>query len=396
MAIGVRGIYVGNEGGTAKRVTKLYVGVANVARKIVKAYVSPAGTARLAYIRQKTLTYRGFETNLTVARQGLSDTIIGDYCIMCGGFGTDALAKSTVDAYSSSLVRSTPTALSAIRNDVICTHVPGILPATYGLCFGGNDAISAVSSVVDAYNPALTRSTPTALSVARTSIGAGTTSSYALAMGGRNYASSTFYSTIDVYDSALTRTTPVSLSVARFNVQGTQGGFGGKCVAFNGASTTELGEIERFDDTLTNLGTAIGVNGRVSHAAFVVGRYAIGGGGRKLDNTLNYSTVDCFDDTWTAASPSGLSSARQQLNASQDTDIMVGGFACGLTGTTSATASVTLDFYNHLLTRSTISFGLARYSATFGRVGKFMLLGGGVNSSGVQTPGNEGINVLYV
>jgi hypothetical protein len=69
------------------------------------------------------------------------------------------------------------------------------------------------SSVVDAYDSKLTRSTPTALSQGRYRLAATSIEGYALFGGGN--AGYAFYSTVDAYDSNLTRSTPTALSKGR-------------------------------------------------------------------------------------------------------------------------------------------------------------------------------------
>ena len=83
-----------------------------------------------------------------------------------------------MDAYDTSLTRSTPTALSTARYVLAAGSV-----GDYVL-FGGGYTVSEVSSVVDAYNTSLTRSTPTALSTARYNPAAGSVGNYALFGGG--------------------------------------------------------------------------------------------------------------------------------------------------------------------------------------------------------------------
>jgi hypothetical protein len=87
------------------------------------------------------------------------------------------MAQIVVDAYDTSLTRSTPTALSTARRYLAATTV-----GDYAL-FGGGNA-SSYSSVVDAYDTSLTRSTPTALSEARRWLAATTVGDYALFGGG--------------------------------------------------------------------------------------------------------------------------------------------------------------------------------------------------------------------
>ena len=94
-------------------------------------------------------------------------------------------------------------------------------------------AISIYSSnIVDAYDTSLTRTTASSLSVARGNLAATSIGNFALfgGGGGGGYSNS-YYSTVDAYDTSLTRTTASSLSTIRGNLAATNIGnyalFGG-------------------------------------------------------------------------------------------------------------------------------------------------------------------------
>ena len=89
----------------------------------------------------KELAYYGVATPLSSARYNLAATSIGDYALFGGG--NDSSYSSVVDAYNSSLVRSTPTPLSSARGYLAATSI-----GDYAL-FGGG--YSSSSSVVDVY-----------------------------------------------------------------------------------------------------------------------------------------------------------------------------------------------------------------------------------------------------
>jgi len=95
------------------------------------------------------------------------------------------------------LTRSTPTALSVARRSLTATSV-----GDYAL-FGGGYA-AAVDATVDAYNLSLTRSTPTALSVARAYVTATSVGDYALFGGGHTGSVS---DVVDAYYSPTLNTT---------------------------------------------------------------------------------------------------------------------------------------------------------------------------------------------
>ena len=163
---------------------------------------------------------RSTPTPLSQARSSLAATTLGDYAL----FGGD----SVVDAYNKSLTRSTPTALSQARSSLAATTL-----GDYAL-FGGGDGMSYSESMgsytnsfntVDAYNTSLTRSTPTPLSQARSSLAATTLGDYAL-FGGGNTGSTRIGGTsgtsvVDAYNKSLTRSTPTALSAYRLRLAAT-------------------------------------------------------------------------------------------------------------------------------------------------------------------------------
>jgi hypothetical protein len=111
---------------------------------------------------------------------------VGNYALFGGGTGP----SSTVDAYNTSLTRTTPTALSVARDDIATTTV-----GNYALFGGGGGP----SNIVDAYDTSLVR-TMTALSVARDRLAATTVGDYAL-FGGGGGPSSASTSAVDAYKS---------------------------------------------------------------------------------------------------------------------------------------------------------------------------------------------------
>ena len=99
-----------------------------------------------------------------------------------GGGGAELTFTAYTPAVTSSVAissgtptRSTPTALSVARYSLAATSI-----GDYALFGGGNPT----SATVDAYNTTLTRSTPTALSVARYNFAATSIGDYALFGGG--------------------------------------------------------------------------------------------------------------------------------------------------------------------------------------------------------------------
>ena len=112
----------------------------------------PTGTS-LKYVMDYDETVKGDVEKaenpeaLSAARQYLAATTVGNYGLFGGGYGSSS--TSVVDAYDTSLTRTSPTALSAARQYLAATTV-----GNYGL-FGGGYGSSS-TSVVDAYTQEVT------------------------------------------------------------------------------------------------------------------------------------------------------------------------------------------------------------------------------------------------
>ena len=139
-----KGAYIGVNN-VAKKIKGGYIGIDGVARKITKAYVGVGGVARPCWGGGGKLTYYGTVTALSKARQRLAATSVGGYALFGGGFSIYSYSD-VVDAYNSSLVRSTPTALLKARENLAATSV-----GDYALFGGGYLDNDSVTNVVDAY-----------------------------------------------------------------------------------------------------------------------------------------------------------------------------------------------------------------------------------------------------
>ena len=127
----------------ARQVKKVYIGVNGVARKVKKIYIGVANIARQVFGGGE-LSYYGKATSLSEARGYLAAVSVGNYALFGGGE-----YSPTVDAYNTSLTRTSPTALSVVRGDLAATSV-----GNYALFGGGFHISSEGSSTVDAYTVA--------------------------------------------------------------------------------------------------------------------------------------------------------------------------------------------------------------------------------------------------
>ena len=144
---------------------------------------SPRPTTNTVDAYDTSLT-RTTATSLSEGRLFLAATTVGNYALFGGG-SYDYDCCDTIDAYDSSLTRSTATALSQARDGIAATTV-----GNYAVFGGGSyyddNYDNIVSSAVDAYDTSLTRTTSTGLSVARNWLAATTIGNYALFGGGMN------------------------------------------------------------------------------------------------------------------------------------------------------------------------------------------------------------------
>ena len=247
-----------------------------------------AGGSNLSTARYTTvdgydssLTKVSSVTNITSSRHCLASTSVGNYALFGGGRGKSSNI-STVNAYDTSLTRTTLTALSAARYDLTATTV-----GNYAL-FGGGYASKSMDTV-DAYDNSLTRIIPTVLSAYREAPAATTVGNYALFGGGWNSrAAKPVSDTVDAYDTSLTRTNPTALSVARYKLTAITIA---DCALFAGGRNRDVSlvTVDAYDTSLTRSNpTALNV-ARFELVAATVGNYALFSGGCPAED--NYTAV---------------------------------------------------------------------------------------------------------
>lgn len=132
-------------GGKARKVKRIYIGVNGKARNVKKVYVGVNGKARLCWMKPGLYKYGGTVNKLSEDRSELAATTVGNYALFGGGSGNSGIS-STVDAYNSSLSRTTATGLSVKRRDLTATTV-----GNYALFGGGWGTGFNDLSTVDAY-----------------------------------------------------------------------------------------------------------------------------------------------------------------------------------------------------------------------------------------------------
>ena len=155
-----KAVYVG-VGSKARKMKKAYIGIGGKARKAKKMYIGVGGKARLCYSAE--LEKVGMATALSTTRYDMRAATVGKYALFAGGYISKSpfgySVGSSVDAYNTSLTKSTPTELSCKR----CGHAAASVGG-YALFAGGASSYNLLGyydglvGSVDAYNASLTRS----------------------------------------------------------------------------------------------------------------------------------------------------------------------------------------------------------------------------------------------
>lgn len=368
-------VYVGKDG-VAKAVKAIYVGVKGVAKCIMR----PSGIYK----------YNGNVTPLSAGRFGLAATTVKNYALFAGGASADKYTN-TVDAYDSSLTRSTP--VSLVNK---CINLAATPIGNYALFAGGLSSSYDSISQVQAYDSSLTRSSPaSSLSPARESLAATTLGNdYAFFAGGYDSRTSTNYSTINTYNSSLSRVDVKSgLTVARYDLAATTVGkyvvfAGGETIDKNSRQSTYRNTVNSYNEYLTQTNPTSLSYARSNLAAASVGDYALFAGGETIDIYsddvyTNYDTVNAYDQYLTRINPLyGLTAGRFFLAATTVNDHAL--FAGGSSNRYDDNMNLldtyynTVDSYDRTLTRTAITgldTGVDRLAST--TVGKYALFAGG-------------------
>jgi hypothetical protein len=387
-------------GEVARKTKKIYAGIDGVARTVKKGYVGIAGVARQWWPSEEPLA--GFEP-LATGRHNLAATTVGNYALFGGGrsfFASDG-NSSVVDAYDTSLIRSTPTPLAGGRFWHAATTV-----GNYALFSGGQNGTGNYKTLTDAYDTALVRSTPDPASTYREYGASTTVGNYGL-FGGMELTNG-YVPTQgpDAYSTSLVRSNAAPLSRYVYQFAATTVGnyalFGGGygTIPDYELSTTRDGNIDTvnaYNNFLTRSNpTSLSV-GRRRLAATAVGNHALFGGGFGGAAFEHLAVVDAYDTSLTRSTPMPLSVGSSDLSATT-----VGNYAVFGGGSVSFIYDHLIDAdqlrnvvdaYDASLTRSTLaSFSVARTRMAATTVGDYALFGGGITSTGVVSHASAAVD----
>ena len=354
-----KAVYVG-VGSKARKMKKAYIGIGGTARKVKKMYIGVGGKARLCYSAE--LEKVGMATALSTTRYDMRAATVGKYALFAGGYISKSpfgySVGSSVDAYNTSLTKSTPTELSCKR----CGHAAASVGG-YALFAGGASSYNLLGyydglvGSVDAYNASLTRSAAHIFGDTA-AIGGAAVGNYALFAGGTwdmQINDDNVINSVLAYDPSLTFTIAPDLSVARADVKGASVG---NYALFAGGKTGDFcTTVDAYNASLTRT-TATALSSVANNsAAATVGNHAIFVG--------NTASADIYDASLTKTSAAILSTARTGLAATT-----VGDYAI-------FSGSGVADCCDSSLTRSTIGTSMTGYGMGAATIGDYALFAGG-------------------
>ena len=297
-------VNVYNSSLTKSNATQLYPGRCGLAATTVGDYALFGGGATTysesysigtpssavnAYDRSLT---RSTPANLTVARQLLAATTVGDYALFGGGYN-----KSDVNAYDKSLTATTLSPLGYAMKDSSATTV-----GNYALFGGGSSREVSIT----AYNGSLTKQTPTAFKYAATNMAATTVGDYALFAGGEYYsggATGGVYKRkyVYAYDKSLTQSMAPNLDsavceLAATTIKNYAIFAGGVSTSYENSKYIATSRATIYDHSLTKVKSLNLSVARSEFVATTVGNYALFGGGMiEYDvSEICSSTMDAF------------------------------------------------------------------------------------------------------
>ena len=294
-------------------------------------------------------------SELSVAREFLAGASVGNYALFAGG-----KYSTVVEAYDNVLVRSTPTALSAARY-----KLAGASIGNYALFAGGD---YYMTDMVDAYNDSLVKSNPAALSVAREGIVSARVGNYVLFAGG-------WKTPVDAYNVSLVKTTPAGLSVA---VKNSAAASVGNYALFAGGYSTDskyVATVETYNASLVK-GTATALSvARGNLGGASVGNYALFAGGW---NGAYRKNVCAYNASLVKTNPAELSNGKYDMAGlgAEKYALFAGGYD------DSGKYTAPTDAYDTALVKhvlSGLSVGRARLAGAI--VSNYAVFAGGTNGS---------------
>lgn len=282
----------------ARRITDIYVGVNDTARKVKKAYVGVNGVARLFF---KHMNNGKSDTTLTLsqARADLQGNSVGNYIIFAGGnnYGYERYPTSnahihynTVDAFNENLVRST--SVLGYRKANLATA----RNANYAFFAGGETTSSnssskgTASASINAFDSSLVRSSPTNLSSSVYQCAGARVGVYAIFAGGHNGSSGS--KKVDAYNNSLAKSTATDLTYDVALVSGVSVGnyalFGG---GYTPGTSGGRNNVNAYNSSLVKSTPSNFYSSLSRRATATIGNYAVFVGGFRGYTSGSYTSA---------------------------------------------------------------------------------------------------------
>ena len=373
-------IYIG-VADKARKVKKMYFGVGDKARKVKKGYIGVGGVARLFFT--SGLAYYGTAPSDTVSRRYNQAVNAGtSYLIVVGGGSSSGVNTNVGQAYNPSLTTTLVSDLSVTMG------------SRFGVASVGNYALitsSSASTKVDAYDTSLTRTTAPTLSAVSDPAGV-TIGNYALFAGG---LSSGFDARkyVRAYDTSLTQTKLTDLTTARYGAMtATVGNYaviaGGRGYVDDSDSSysTDVSTVETYNKSLTKgsatkLGYSYSDDSYGAKSGVTMKNYALFAGMGSNSNTTHFRT-EAYNASLTKVAASDLTS--YTVNGLRG--VYIGGMAVY---TSFDVKNVVNTFDDSLTLEAPITLQVGREDHAAGVIGNYMLLVGGSTDEYTYTKGAE-------
>ena len=347
----------------------------STAHRIKKAYIGVGGVARPCWSGGELVYYGNLGTmsqGLSAARQYFTATSVGDYAVFAGGYGSAYSAIATVDAFSSSLVRTVPSAMT-YQQDHNASATVNDIAMFAGI--SGNPR-TAARIYATSYNASLTKTDLTSLPDTVYALAAASIGDYVLFGGGTPGSYQT--NRVTTYNSALTQGSAPNLDISSSWLAATTiGGYALFAGGANGWPDSAVSNANAYDASLTKVAIDNLSVGRFDLTACSTNEYAIFAGGQGGENNPYQKTVEVYDASLTRRTVNGLSIARSRLASTG-----VGDFAVIAGGQDGNVYYETVDAYDSSLTRTTAtSLTSKREGSAATTIGNYALIAGGSSDS---------------
>lgn len=347
----------------ARKVKKMYVGINGVARKVKKGYIGVNGVARLFFTSVGEVIRRG-STTLSQPQYETCATGVGDYALFA--LGDNGSPVGIIDAFNSALTRTTPT-----QYVYLWSAGAAALPS-YGLIAFGSYSDGERVRTYRAYTSQLTVTTSSFASGSRSSPASASTGDYAIFCGGSISSYST--DTINIINNSLTENTSHGFRYPTDSHSILGISFGNYAIFVSGKTTGIIISSTLTKSTPTLLEDAY----FPEFAATTVGNYAIIGSCESMNSSWN--KVQVLNSSLTAQYAPSFITGRGWYGAASlgNFAIFAGGKRANPSGNYDYVYLNSTEIYDSSLTVSTgPTLATSRYYITGVTVGSNAFMGGG-------------------